>query len=228
VVKSESNLSIIIELISGLIFLFIIIQFLGKSHFSQLTPFDFISALILGELVGNAIFDDKTKIYHIAVATLTWGILIYSLEKITQKFKRARKLLEGDPNIVIHKGKIKYEVLKKINLDLNQLKSLIRQQGYFSIQEVEYAIMETNGTISVLPKSESTIPKRNELNLPSQPVQLPITIIMDGEIVYNNLKEAGLDENWLIDQLAMQNISNYQHVLYAEWSESNPLKVYTY
>jgi uncharacterized membrane protein YcaP (DUF421 family) len=221
-------LSIITELVAGLVFLFIIIQILGKTQFSQLTPFDFISALILGELVGNAAYDDEIKLYHIAIATVTWGILIYLLEMITQKFKGTRKFLEGEPHIVIHKGKIKFKVLKKIKLDLNQLKSLIRQQGYFSIQEVEYAIMETNGVISVLPKSKYDLPKRNDLNLPSNPVILPVTLMIDGEVVYDNLEEAGVDEKWLNNQLASQGITNYKDVLYAEWSSDNNLFVNKY
>jgi uncharacterized membrane protein YcaP (DUF421 family) len=221
-------LSIFIELFAGLIFLFIITKILGKTQFSQLTPFDFISALILGELVGNGIFDDKIKVMQIAFAILTWGVFIYVLEMITQKFKGARKFLEGEPNILIQKGCIKYKALKKVSLDINQLQSLIRQQGYFSLQEVEYAIMETNGTISVLPKSENDIPKRSELNLPSQQVGLPVTLVIDGEVIYDNLKEAGLNESWLKEQLRKQSISNYKDVLYAEWMENKPLFINKY
>jgi uncharacterized membrane protein YcaP (DUF421 family) len=221
-------LSICFELIAGLIFLFIIIKLLGKTQFSQLTPFDFISALILGELVGNAIYDDEIKLYHIALATFIWGLIIFSLEMITQKFNRTRKFLEGEPHIVIHNGKISYKVLKKIKLDINQLQSLIRQQGFFSLQEVAFAIMETNGSLSVLPKSDYDSPKRSDLNLPSKPVDLPITLMIEGEVINNSLKEAGVDEKWLKNQLAKQNITSYKDVLYAEWISNNNLYVNKY
>jgi uncharacterized membrane protein YcaP (DUF421 family) len=221
-------LSITIELISGFLLLFLITKILGKTQFSQITPFDFISALILGELVGNAVYDDEVKIMQIVFAVLLWGVLIYVVEMITQKFKGTRKLFEGEPNIVIHKGTIKYEALKKIKMDINQLQSLIRQQGYFSIQEVEYAIVETNGKASVLPKSEYDIPTKSDLNLTPKPTNLPITLIIDGEIVFDNLKEVGFDEHWLKDQLAMQSIINIKDVLYAEWRENNPLFVVRY
>lgn len=221
-------LSIVSELLFGFVLLFVIIKLLGKTQFSQLTPFDFISALILGELVGNAIYDDKINFGHIAFSILSWGAIIYVIEMLTQKFKGTRKLLEGEPNIIINQGTIKYDVLKKTKLDINSLQSLIRQQGYFSIQEVEYAIMESNGKVSVLPKSEYDTPKNSDLHLPSMPVHLPITLILDGEVVYNNLKEAGSDEKWLKEQLAKQNITTYKDVLYAEWRESNPLYVVEY
>jgi uncharacterized membrane protein YcaP (DUF421 family) len=221
-------LSVAIELIVGLVILFIIIKALGKTQFSQITPFDFISALILGELVGNAVYDHDTKLGEIIFAVLLWGLFMFIIELVTQKFKGTRKLLEGEPSIVIHKGIIKFDTLKKNKLDVNQLQSLIRQQGYFSIQEVEYGILETNGMVSVLPKSEYDTPKISDLNLPLKPVNLPITLILDGEIVYDNLKEYSLDEQWLKEQLAMQNIADYKTVLYAEWKLNQPVYALKY
>jgi uncharacterized membrane protein YcaP (DUF421 family) len=210
------------ELIIGLIALFIFMKILGKTQFSQITPFDFISALILGELVGNAVYDHEVKIAEILFATTIWGVLIYSIEKTTQKFKGTRKLLEGEPSIVVRNGIIKYDTLKKNNIDMNQLQFLIRQQGYFSIQEVEYAILETNGMVSVLPKSQHDTPKMSDLNLPPKPVYLPVTLILDGEVVYDNLKEAGKNEEWLKIQLAALGITNYREVLFAEWQQNQP------
>lgn len=221
-------LSIGTELLFGLILLFIMTKVLGKTQFSQITPFDFISALILGELVGNAVYDTEIKLTQVAFAILFWGILIYMIEWITQKFKNTRKLLEGEPNIVIQRGEIKYETLKKVKLDINRLQGLIRQQGYFALEEVEFAIVESNGMVSVLPKPEYDKPKNSDLNVATSPANLPITLIMDGEVVYDNLTEAGLNEKWLKDQLAMKNINDYKDVVYAERRNNKPLYVLTY
>lgn len=226
--KMNHYLSVVIELIAGLVVLFMIMKALGKTQFSQMTPFDFISALILGELVGNAVYDHDTKLREILFAVLVWGLIIYIIELVTQKFKSTRKLLEGEPSIVIHKGNINYDSLKKNKMDMNQLNSLLRQQGYFSIQEVEYAILETNGMVSVLPKSEYDTPKVSDLNLPLKPVNLPITLILDGEIVYDNLKEYGLNEQWLKEQLAKQNITDYKTVMYAEWKPNQSVYALKY
>ncbi|WP_226035252.1 DUF421 domain-containing protein [Aquibacillus saliphilus] len=221
-------LSIIVELLWGFVLLFIVVKFLGKTQFSQITPFEFISAIILGELVGNAIYDREINISQITVAILTWGIFIYVVEMLTQKFNGTRKLLEGEPNIVIHQGQIKFDALKKAKIDINSLQSIIRQQGYFSIQEAEFAILEPNGEISVLPKSEYDTPKNSDLNVPSKPVHLPITVILDGKVVYDNLTEARIDEKWLKDQLAVQSITDYKEVLYAEAIKNKPLYVVKY
>lgn len=220
--------SVTIELISGLVILFIITKILGKTQFSQITPFDFISALVLGELVGNAIYDHNTKLREIVFAAIIWGLLIYLIEFITQKFTKARRLLEGETSIVINQGKINYHVLKKSRMDINQLQSLLRQQGYFSIKEVEYAILETNGLVSVLPKAEFDTPKVGDFELPLKPVHITVTLILDGEIVYNNLKKYGLEEKWLIDELAKQGISDYKNVLYAEWKENEDVYAIEY
>lgn len=216
------------ELIFGFFILFAVTKSLGKTQFSQLTPFDFISALVLGELVGNAVYDHETKITEIFFAVVLWGVLIYVTEFVTQKVKKTRKVLEGEPNIVVHKGEIKYEALKKSKLDINQLQSLVRQQGYFALQDIEYAILETNGMVSVLPKPENDTPKMSDLNLPTQPAHLPITLILDGEVLYNNLKEVGFDENWLKKQLSKQGVSEFKEVLYAEWREDSPLYINKY
>ncbi|MDO3660310.1 DUF421 domain-containing protein [Bacillus sp. C28GYM-DRY-1] len=221
-------LNVAIELVCGLVILFVILKFLGKTQFSQLTPFDFISALILGELVGNAVYDQEIKVKEIIYASLLWGLLIYLIELITQKIKGTRKFLEGEPNIVIHKGKLKYKMLKKNKLDINQLQSLLRQKGCFSIQEVEYAILETNGMVSVLPKAEFDKPTRKDMNLPTKDVSLPITLILDGEIVFDNLVEAGVDEQWLKQSLQQHGVEKAEDVLYAEWHASQPLYVITF
>lgn len=216
-------LSIATELFTGLILLFIVTKALGKTQFSQITPFDFISAMILGEMVGNAIYDHEVKVLEIVFATLFWGLLIFLVEIITQKFKGTRKFLEGEPNIVIRKGVIKYKTLKKCRLDINQLQSLIRQQGFFSIQEIEYAILETNGMVSVMPKSKFDIPKKVDFDFPEKKADLPVTLIIDGEVVYDNLREAGLNEEWLLKQLHKKGIKRYEEVLFAEWKKNQPL-----
>ncbi len=110
------------------------------------------------------------------------GLAYLLIELITQKLKGSRKFLEGEPNIVIHKGKLKYKMLKENKLDINQSQSLLRQKGRFSIQEVEYAILETNGMISVLPKADFDKPTRKDMNLPPKDVSLPATLILDGRL----------------------------------------------
>lgn len=209
-----------IELVVGFIVLLILTKLFGKTQISQLTPFDFISALVLGELVGNAIYDKKVHLGMILFATFIWGLLIIITEWITQKFRKTRGILEGRPSILVRKGKIVRKELKKNKVDIDQLQSLLRKQKAFSIREVEYAIMESSGDLSVLKKPEFATPTTQDMSLPLKPVYLTYPIISDGIVDENNLKEAGFDDNWLHKQLKINKVSKPEDVLYAEWNES--------
>ncbi|WP_164669444.1 DUF421 domain-containing protein [Virgibacillus doumboii] len=218
----ENLPSITIEAIFGFLALFILTKILGKTQITQLTAFDFISALVLGELVGNALFDDEVGIIEIGYAVLLWGIILYITEIITQKFKESRSILEGQPAIIIHKGNLIREEMKKNKLDINQLQHMLRSKNAFSIQEVEYAVLETDGTISVLKKADYQNPTNSDMNIVASPARLPVTLINDGEILWDNLREENLTEEWLQQQLRAQNIGSVKKVFYAEWTENQP------
>jgi uncharacterized membrane protein YcaP (DUF421 family) len=218
----------ILELILGFTALFVFTKLAGRTQFSQITPFDFISALILGELIGNAIYDHEVKIWDILLATTVWGLLIYGLTWMTQKFNGVRKLMEGEPTIIVKKGRFQYRAMKKAKIDLNEALSLIRQQGYFSLREIDYAILETNGLVSVLPNAACAKPTREDLNLPAKEAELGTALILDGKLNPDNLREAGLNEAWLKRELAKQHVHRYEDVFYAEVLPNNQLYINKY
>lgn len=213
------------DLIFGFFALFILTKILGKTQISQITAFDFISAIVLGELLGNALYDEKIGIPQIAFVVTIWGGLMYTTELITQKFKRSRHLLEGSPVIIIKNGKLVRDEMKKNKLDVNQLKHMLRSKDVFSLDEVEYAILETDGMISVLRKSEFQTPTRKDLKLAPEPVRLPITLINDGEIIYDNLREKNLTEEWLLNELEKQNYK-LEDIFHAEYEKDKELQIY--
>src|SRR5699024_7986779 len=126
------------ETLFGIFALFILTKVLGKTQISQLTAFDFIAAIVLGELVGNALFDKKAGILDIGFVIILWGAILYIIEIITQKFKGSCFILEGKPSLIIHKGELIYEELRKNKMDLNEILHLLRMKDVFSLQEVEY------------------------------------------------------------------------------------------
>ncbi|WP_412975050.1 YetF domain-containing protein [Ornithinibacillus sp. 179-J 7C1 HS] len=215
----------LVDTLFGFFALFVLTKVLGKTEISQLTAFDFITAIILGELVGNALFDDKAGILHIGYVLILWGGLLYITEIITQKYKETRPLLEGSPEIVIRKGKLIRDVMKKNKLDINQLQHMLRGKDVFSLREVEYAILETNGTLSVLKKSDFQTPTRKDMKLAPQPANLSVTLVNDGEIIYDNLEEKNLTEEWLMEQLKEQGYDNVNDVFYAEYMKDEDLLV---
>ncbi|KGX92727.1 membrane protein [Pontibacillus halophilus JSM 076056 = DSM 19796] len=220
--------SIFTDTIVGFLCLFALTKVLGKSQITQITAFDFIAALVLGELVGNALYDPDTGIKEILFAVFLWGLLIYSTEWVTQKFKKTRGPLEGRPNIIIYEGKVQKEEMTKGKLDMNQLQHLLRSKEIFSLRDVAFAILETDGTVSVLKSSEAQTPSRQDLELDQEPVKLPLMVISDGELIEDNIKEANVDSKWLQEELKQHDVQSYKDVMYAEYIQGEPLYVIPY
>jgi uncharacterized membrane protein YcaP (DUF421 family) len=218
----------LLELIGGYFSLFIVVKLLGKTQISQITPFDFISALVLGEFVGSAVFDEKTSLLKIVFGILIWGILIYLTELTTQKSRRFRIVLEGKPSFIIREGKLDWKELKRNHLDINQLQQLLRSKGIFSLRNVEYAVLEPNGSISVLRKQEADQPTYQDFNMETQKRLIPLTVISDGEVIKENLKETGMDYPALEKLLKEKEISSVKEVAYAEWESDKNLFVQIY
>ncbi|WP_413380364.1 DUF421 domain-containing protein [Alkalihalobacillus sp. 1P02AB] len=220
--------SLTIELFVGFFALLVLTKFLGKNQITQLTPFDFISALVLGELVGNAIYDPSIGLHYVLYAIVFWGTLIFFIEMITQKIRESRSILEGKPSLIITNGQIQYEELKKNKLDLNQLQHLLREKDVFSIREVQNGILETNGTVSVMKKYRFDTPTNEDLKIPAKSVNLPIVLIMDGEIIYDSLDFLHKKESWLLDELTNQGIAGPKAVLYADWVPNEGFEIQTF
>lgn len=216
------------ELIVGFFSLFIVVKLVGKTQLSKITPFDFISALVLGELLGNAVYDEETGLVSILFALALWAILHVAFEYVGQKFIKARSITLGNPSIVIRNGKIDRQQLKQNKININQLQTLLRQKDVFSVREVEYAILEPNGTISVLKKSLYQTTELKDLNIKAKDIYLPFTIISDGTVLWDNIKECGFDKNWLDSQLYGNGIKSPGEVYYAEWLEGDGMYIVTF
>lgn len=209
-------------LVTGFFALLISTKILGKTQISQLTAFDFISAIVLGELVGNGIFDPDVTVWSILYAIVVWTILVYGVLYITQRFRNTRSFLEGNPSILIRNGMIDREQLIKNKLDINELLQMLRtEKDIFSIREVEFAILEPNGKISALKKHPYETPTTSEFQMTPKPVYLPISLISDGELDSENLQQAGLTEAWLMTQIQHYGLTSYEDVLYGEWRQDD-------
>lgn len=221
-------LQISVEIIIGFFALLILTKLVGKTSITQVTAFDFISALVLGELVGNALYDDNVRIGKILFTIVLWGLLIYMTEIATQKKVVFRKFFEGKPDIVINKGEIDFKALKKNHLDLDQLFHLLRKKDVFSIRECQYAILETDGTLSVMKKTKYESVTKSDLNLRPNASELPIPLIQDGEIKYENLKLIHWDSVKLINEIKSRGVNSPKEVLFAEWKDGEALHIQTY
>lgn len=222
----EVNIGLLtIKVIVGFTTLFFIIIITGRTSIYQLTPFHLVFVLVLGDFLGNTIYEDKVGIFHFLYAIGLWTLLMLGIEFMTLRSKSTRSFLLGNPNIIIQEGVMDRKLLKKNKLDVNQVLSLLRQNNVFSVREVKYGILEANGQISILLKSNYQKPDKQDLNLPESPVDLPTTLIIDGEILWDNLHELGFDQQWLDDQLTTHEYDNVKRILYADWRESEGIHI---
>lgn len=217
--------SILIKLVAGFIGLWAMTRLLGKKEISALTPFDFISAVILGDLVGETIYDKEKNILMLLFTLAVWTVLSISFEKITQHIRKLRKPLEGEPNIIIRDGEIDLDKLRKNNLDFAQLRMMLRAKDTFSVEEVAYAIYETNGSLSILKKPEFEPVTREDMKISSKSIQLPQSLVEAGVVQRHALDSLGKDETWLRRQLQEQGHPELRNVAYAEINEEGELTV---
>ncbi len=219
---------IVVELVVGYIALLIMTRVLGKTTITQISTFDFIAVLILGELVGAAMYSEGTKWTHVLFAMFVWGILIYSTARITQKFRKSREIFEGNPSIIINKGAIDFKTMKKNQLDLDQLMMLLRVKDVFSIVEVDYAIIEANGDISILKKMRYAPVTNNDMNIAPKMQYLSYMLVQDGEVIDENLTTTGKTPEWLEQQITIKGFATTKDVFLAEYNEEYGLYVQGY
>ncbi|PEA54419.1 hypothetical protein CON64_13265 [Bacillus pseudomycoides] len=218
---------IFFELLFGYAILFGVVKVLGKTQINQITTFDFISALVLGNLLGDAIYDKEADFWRIAFSLVVWGAFIFITGMITQKWRTARLFLEGKPCVLVSDGRLHWEVMKKNRLDVDQFQQLLRAKDVFSLQDVEFAILENDGSVSVMKKANADSPTREDLKITNKKSLLPIIFISDGQVITYNLKKSGLNEEWLYKELKKQKVK-LKEVCYAEWEKGGALFVQKY
>lgn len=217
--------SILIKLIAGFVGLWAMTRLLGKKEIAALTPFDFISAVMLGDLVGNTIYEKDTSVWMLIFTLAVWTVLSVTFEKITQRYQKLRKPLEGEPEILIRNGQIDLMRLRRNNLDFDQLRMMLRAKDTFSVSEVAYAIYETNGSLSILKKPQFEVVTRRDINLNAQQIHMPQSIVEDGIVQLKGLRDLGKDEVWLHQQLQEKGFPDIKAVAYAEVNEEGELYV---
>ena len=207
-----------IVLIRAVILYFIVVfimQLMGKRQIGQLQPFELVIALMVSELAAMPMQDTNIPLIHGIIPIITLLVLQVLLSTLQLKSEAARIIFCGKPSILIEKGEINISELKKNRLNLNDLLEELRLKEYYNIKDIEYAILETGGQISIIPKSEIEPATRKDLNVESRQYMLPVTLILDGKINNANLKLIEKDRSWLSNQLQENNILSTDQVFLA-------------
>jgi uncharacterized membrane protein YcaP (DUF421 family) len=214
-------LSIAIKLVLGLVSMLAIMRVLGKKEMAQATPFDFIYALVLGGILEEGLYDQKVSVWHILFTFLIWGVLIYAVEILVQRQDKLRGPIKGQPAFLIEDGDIDIQAMERNHMELEQLLSMLRGKGVFSLREVKYAILETGGTLSVLKNSESEPPTAGMLDLKPPSNEMSILLIDEGAIEERNLADAGKCREWLFSEIKKQGYEKTEDIYFAEWNKED-------
>lgn len=216
---------IILKTTLAFLLLLLLARLLGKKQMSQMTFFNYMTGITIGSLAANIISSNDNSLLEEILSLVWWCLLTILLTYATLKSENIRLLVDGKPVILIRDGLIQKESLKTTRVSIDDLSMMLREQSIFSITDVDYAILEPNGELSVLKKHTQLNLTKSDMNI-STPISmyLPTQIIKNREINYENLIKNNLDLIWLEKQLKNQKIDKNQ-IFYAELQSDGSLHI---
>ena len=201
----------------------IVMRIMGKRQIGQLQPFELVIAIMISELASVPMQNTGIPLINGIIPILTLLVAQITMSFISLKSTKARGVICGKPSILIENGRINEKELRKEMYTINDLLEQLRIKNFQNIADVEFAILETNGQLSVIPKPQKRPVCPEDLNIPTKNEGLPIALIIDGEINYENLAKANHDVYWLKTELNKFGIRNLKDVLFASLDSNGNL-----
>ena len=181
--------------------LILVVRLMGKRQIGEMEPAEFVVTMLVANLASIPMQDGGIPLFSGLVPILTVLGLELVLSWLTLRSQRFRRILCGKPVILIENGNIQQSALRQTRITLDELMGHLRQKDVLNPRDVQYAILETNGTLSVFPYPEHTPPTAKDAGVQVKPAQLPVTIIEDGALLDENLRLSGKDEAWVLKTL---------------------------
>jgi uncharacterized membrane protein YcaP (DUF421 family) len=199
---------------------------MGFKQISQLSFFDYVVGISIGSIAAEMASNKDIPFHFTVIAMLVYASGSLGISVITRKSIKARRFLTGTPIVMIERGKIIKENMKRAHYDMNDLLCQCRISGYFNISDIEFAIMETTGDISFIPKGLKKQLTPEDMSLNPKQEEVLANVIIDGRIMWDNLKNIGRNQEWLDKKLAEQKIKSVKEVLLATCDEDGNLSVF--
>ncbi len=219
-------LNICFRTILVLIILFFITKMMGKKQISELNFFDYVVGITIGSIAADISLDiEKNMIAGIA-ALFIYGFISYIISFVSIKSILARRFFIGVPTVLVEKGKIIESGLKKSKIDVNDLLMVARENGYFNLDEIDYALMEVNGNISFLPKEKEKPVTKRDMKIKCSNEGLTVNAIIDSKYMVNNMKAINKDKEWLDHELKVNGYDNYDNILLATIDNNYKVTIY--
>ena len=205
---------------SSFVFLFIISKILGKKQIAQLEFIDYVVGISLGSIAAEWSFADDIPFYYYAIALAVFFLLALLISIFGRKNTFLKRLFKGKPLTLIYEGKILSHNLDKSHIDVNDLLSMLREKGYFNPSDVAYAIFETSGQLSVLPKGSQKPVVLEDIDIHSvKPASLTNVLVVDGKVSKSGLNELGKSVEWLLLKLKLERESELKNIILAIYDD---------
>ncbi len=224
----EESVVVIVRAIISFFTLLLYTRLLGKQQMGNLTYFDYINGITIGSMAGTLATDLSSKAWAHWLGLTVYVVIAFTIQAIDLKTRFFSKVVDGEPTVVMQNAKMLEQNLKKSKLTKDELMMLLRDKNIFDPTQVEFAIIEPNGNLSVLPKAEYQPATPKDLNIPVQPAGLTTELIMDGILLEQNLKQRKKDKQWLELQLKAHGIKNMKEVSFAAILPNGQLYVDTF
>ncbi len=194
---------------------FVVMRIMGKRQIGQLQPYELVVVIMISALAAIPMEDISIPLVNSIVPILILLSFQVIVSVLSVKYAPVRALLCGRPSIVVGNGRINETELGNLRVNINDLLEQLRLAGYPNLSDVEFAIMETNGELSVIPKSQKRPLNPEDINLPTNYEGLCYSLIVDGHVDSQNLRSVGLNENWLKTELSKFGINDFKEVFLA-------------
>lgn len=217
--------SVIPRSLVSLLVLFIVTKLIGKKQVSELSLFDYVIGISIGNFAAEVTLNFDGQFLNGIVAVITFGIVATAVSLLTMKSMFLRRVIIGTPTMIIQNGKIIEKNMEKVKIDMNDLLEQIRVSGYFDLNEVEYAIMEANGKLSILPKATAKPITAKDMKIKVSPSVLCANIVIDGRLMTKNIENMNKTEDWIIQQLKVKGYK-VEDILLATLDEMDKIVIY--
>ncbi len=203
---------IVRSLIIYIVVLFLI-RFMGKRQIGEMQPFELVVTLVIADLATIPMADTALPLLHGIVPLFTLVCLHYLLCLLSRKSIRWRKLLNGKPVIVVGPDGVDYTALKRLNMNFNDLMEGLRTANYFNLEEVLYAIIQTNGTLTVVPRAPYAPLTAQDLEIQKDQATLPMIVFAEGKMLSENANIAGINAEWLQQNISKVGINKLKDIM---------------
>lgn len=197
-------IAVLLNGIFSFIFLFVLAKLLGKKQIAELNFADYAIGISLGSIAAEWSTDVVNPWYYYAIAMTIFFLLSIAITLLQRKAPFLKKAFHGSPIVIISDGRFDYQNLKKSKLDVNDVLGMCRNQGYFDTKDIAFAVLETSGDLSVMPKGEEKPTVVSDLDLPVEKASMTDYVILDGRVYTDGLSEVGKDQKWLFDRLGIK------------------------